>query len=245
MWKEFSNKNDPNNLSPATLPSPQSHHLLLSSGFSISLLSSPLRPLSGLSVIASGSPELSVLRWSVLFLRGDLALSDSRGIWSNWEGGGNKVLGSGLEVLSAGVTLLWLSNLAGEKNEFRSVGLEALNVGSESWYRVVDTAVVDGDTDCTGEGGGDLCSLQLLQGETPASSNTTVVLDGGASDNWSQLVNWAGSQSSCLSNPGISPTELAAWLVEVSADASLPLLSEVVVGDLLERKIDVSDFPKA
>jgi len=106
MWKVFSNKTDPNNLSPAALPSPPSHHLLLSSGFGISLLGDPLRSLSSLSVVASGSPEFPVLRWSVLLLGGDLALSDRSGVWCNWEGGGNKVLGSGLEVLSAGVTLL-------------------------------------------------------------------------------------------------------------------------------------------
>ena len=75
--------------------------------------------------------------------------------------------------------------------------------------------------------------LQLLQSETPTGTDTAVILDGWASDNWPQLVDWAGSNGSSLGDPGISPTELTAGLVEVSADAGLPLLSEVVVGDLL------------
>ena len=75
--------------------------------------------------------------------------------------------------------------------------------------------------------------LQLLQSETPAGADTAVILDGGASDNWPQLVDWAGGNSSSLGNPGTPSAELAAGLIEVSADTSLPLLSEVVVWDLL------------
>jgi len=193
----------------------------------------PLRSLSSLPVVAPGNPELPVLGWGALLLSGDLALSDGIGIWSNGEGGGNDGLGSGSEVLSARVTLLWLADLAGEKDEFRAVGLETLDVGSEGWDGVVDTAVVDGDTDSAGESRGDLSSLQLLQGETPPGTDTAVVLDGWASDNWPQLVDWAGGNGGSLGDPGISPAELTAWLVKVCADASLPLLSEVVVWDLL------------
>lgn len=159
-WKVFSNKPDPNNLSPATpLHKLGLHHLLLSRSLSIGLLCSPLRSLSCLSVIGPGNSELSILRWSILLLCGDLAFSDSWGIWSNWESGNNRVLSSSLEVLGAGVTLLWLAKPAWEEDEFRLVGLKTLNIGGESWYGVVDTAVVDGDTDCAGKGSRDLCSL--------------------------------------------------------------------------------------
>jgi len=74
---------------------------------------------------------------------------------------------------------------------------------------------------------------QLLQGEAPACTDTAVVLDCWASNNWSQLVGWTRSNGSSLGNPGVPPAELTARLVKVSADTSLPLLSEVVVGDLL------------
>jgi len=113
-------------------------------------------------VVAPGSPELPVLGWGALLLSGDLALGDGIGIWSNGEGGGNGSLGSGGEVLSAGVTLLWLADLAGEEDEFRAIGLETLDIGSEGWDRVVDTAVVDRDTDGAGERRGDLSSLYII-----------------------------------------------------------------------------------
>lgn len=230
MWLVFSSTPDPNILSPDPT---SSRHLLLSSSLRIGLLSLPLRPLSGLPVVAPGSPELPVLGLGVLLRSGDLALSDGIGIWSNGESRGNDSLGSGSEVLGAGVTLLWFAELAGEEDEFRAVGLEALDVGSEGWNGVVDTAVVDRDTDCAGESRGDLSSLQLLQGETPTGTDTAVVLDGWASDDWPQLVDWAGGNGSSLGDSGIPPAEFTARLVEVSADASLPLLSEVVVWDLL------------
>ena len=110
-------------------------------------------------MIAPGSPEPPVLGWGVLLRSGDRALSDGIGIWSNGESRGNGGLDSGSKVLSTGVALLWLADLAGEEDEFRTVGLEALDVGSEGWNGVVDTAVVDGDTDGAGESRGDLSSL--------------------------------------------------------------------------------------
>lgn len=140
-------------------PTCSSHRLLLSSSLRISLLSLPLCPLSRLPVVAPGNSEFPVFGWGVLLLSGDLTLRDSIGIWSNGEGGGNNGLGSGSEVLSTRVALLWLAGLAGEENEFRGVGLETLDVGSEGWDGVVDTAVVDGDTDGAGKHRGDLSSL--------------------------------------------------------------------------------------
>lgn len=209
------------------------HRLLLSSSLRIRLLGGPLCPLASLPMVAPGDPELPVLGWSRLLLISDLALGNGLGVWSNGEGRADNGLSSGSKLVSAGVTLLWLTELAGEEDELRAIGLETLDVGSEGWDGVVDTAVVNGDTDCAGESSGNLSSLQLLQAETPAGTDTAVVLDGWASDNWPQFVDWAGSDSSSLGDPGISPAELTAGLVEVSADASLPLLSEVVVGNLL------------
>jgi len=113
-------------------------------------------------VVTPGKPELPVLGWGFPLLISDLALSDGVGIWSNGEGGGNNGLDSGSEVLSAGVTLLWLAEPAGEEDEFRLVGLETFDVGGEGWDGVVDTTVIHGDTDGAGKSGGDLSSLYII-----------------------------------------------------------------------------------
>ena len=86
--------------------------------------------------------------------------------------------------------------------------------------------------------------LQLSQGESTSSSYTAVVLDSWASDDWSQLVDWAGCDSCRLRKTGITASELTAWLncmldpsllchscaiylVEVNSDSSLPILTEI------------------
>lgn len=84
-----------------------------------------------------------------------------------------------------------------------------------------------------GPGGKELSYLQLNQGETSTGSRTTVVLDGRASDDGSQLVDGSGSDSGGLGQTSSSSSRLAAGLVEVDANSTLPVLVEVVVGQLL------------
>jgi hypothetical protein len=67
--------------------------------------------------------------------------------------------------------------------------------------------------------------LQLSEGETASSSYTTVVLDCWASDNGSQLVDWAGRDSCCFRETGIATSELAAGLYLVLD--SVPLVFSV------------------
>lgn len=101
-------------------------------------------------------PELPVPGWGVLLLIGDLALCDGGGVWSNWESGVDFGLGSSSKILTAGITTLRLAKLAWEEDEFALVGLETLHVGGEGWDRVVYPAVVNGDTNGTGESTGNL-----------------------------------------------------------------------------------------
>lgn len=54
--------------------------------------------------------------------------------------------------------------------------------------------------------------LQLSEGETTASTNTAVVLDGRAPDNGTQLVDGARSNGGGLSDTGLTTAVLAAGL---------------------------------
>jgi len=63
-------------------------HLFLSSGSLISLFWDLLCSLTSIPLVSPCDPELSEFWWSVLLLLGDLALSDSGGIWCNGESGG-------------------------------------------------------------------------------------------------------------------------------------------------------------
>jgi hypothetical protein len=75
--------------------------------------------------------------------------------------------------------------------------------------------------------------LELSQAETTAGADAAVVLEGRAADNGAELVDGAGSDGGSLSSASVAASLLLAGLVEVHADAALPILAEVVVGDLL------------
>jgi len=87
--------------------------------------------------------------------------------------------------------------------------------------------VVDSNANGGGKPARDTGFLQLLKREATASPNAAVILDSGTSHNWAQLVNWTGSNSSGFLETGLTTAELAAGLVEVNADATLPVLVEV------------------
>jgi hypothetical protein len=222
-----------------TPPSPITNELrkirlFLGGSLGVSLISDSLSPGTSVLLLTPGDPELPELgsRLSLL-LGGDLALGDSLCVWGNWEGSVEVVLGSGGELLGGGVSVLELSELPWEKDELALVGSKTFNVLGKTWNVAVDTAVVDGNTNGASEGRWNLGSLKLLKGETTASTDTTVVLLCWAPHNWSELVDRARGDGSSLCDSGISSAKLASGLVKVRADTGLPLLPEVVVGDLL------------
>lgn len=61
-------------------------------------------------------------------------------------------------------------------------------------------------------GGNPRIYLQLSKGEATTSANAAVVLDGRASHNRAQLVNWTGSNSSGLGETGLTTAVLTAGL---------------------------------
>lgn len=69
--------------------------------------------------------------------------------------------------------------------------------------------------------------LELSQGETPTGADTAVVLDRGASDDRSQLVDRPGSEGGSLGLADLTAVNLLGGLVEVASDPTLPILAEV------------------
>lgn len=81
-----------------------------------------------------------------------------------------------------------------------------------------------------------MSNLELLKGETPASADLAVVLDGRAADDRAEKVDRAGGDGSGLGDASLAAAELTAGLVEVRPHAGLPLLAEMVVGELLLKR---------
>ena len=88
--------------------------------------------------------------------------ADVRGVALGLALGGKSSLGS-VDLVGGGVELLELAALAGEEDEAGLVVLETVDVGSERLLGVVDTAVVNGDTDGTGELNGDTSFLNTME----------------------------------------------------------------------------------
>ena len=78
-----------------------------------------------------------------------------------------------------------------------------------------------------------LSYLQLLQRKPSTSPRTTIVLESGTSNHRPQLVDRSRRNSGSLRQTSSSAARLAARLVEVHSDTALPVLVEVVVGELL------------
>ena len=256
----------------------ETSNLLLGSGslgflILLSLLTSTL-----VSGLAPGVAELSVgttLNWGWGIALLDLGNGGGVDDWQSAVGALDKVGLGGLDVGGGGITLLGLASLAWEKDELLLVSLKAGNVQGEGLGGEVLAAGINGDTDGRGEllwdtgllqrlsenlpflAGllfGVVVYLQLLEGETTSSTNAAVVLDGWATDDWSQLVNWARGDSCGLGETSIAASELATWLlcelepnsnpssslpipilvarvcmylVEVNANPALPILAEI------------------
>lgn len=121
--------------------------------------------------------------------------------------------------------------LAGEDDDTAEVLLQALDVGLEALNAAVDTTVVNSDADGAGVLGGNASSLDLLEGETTASTDLVVVALGGGTHDRPQEVKRTRSDLGGLVGTGGSSGLLLASLVKVHANVLLPVLSEVVLLD--------------
>jgi hypothetical protein len=127
----------------------------------------------------------------------------------------------GLDLLGAGLALLGGLGVAGEEDEALLVGLQALNVGLEGLLAEVLATGVDRDTDGARKLAGDVGLLQLGEGETTASTNATVVLDGGAADDRAELVDGLRSDTGGLLLARVATAGLLAGLELLCQDDAI------------------------
>ena len=121
--------------------------------------------------------------------------------------------------------------MTGIKHQFAEVVGETGLVGLESLLTSVLAPVVDGDADGSGELDTESRCLDLSEGESLAQSESVVVSNGLGSDGGSESVEGTGSDGGCSGPAGFKPAVLSAGLVEPDSDVSLPVLSEMHVGD--------------
>jgi len=224
------------------LPTSHSYQQKRKNILNLFLLSSCLVLLSLLSLFPNASipsvragntqfPERIPLFLSV----GDSALGEfdlARASVDRKDGSGRASLGGGLSLLPRGVAELGLIGTAGEEDELRSVFVESGDVGLEGLDRGVLSTMVDGDPDAQSKFTGDIgflfiafvlvssqglryrgeTDLELLEGESTASTNTAVVFDGRAPNDGAKEVDRSRSYRSNLGQTSITTTMLASGL---------------------------------
>merc|ERR1719452_355971 len=102
------------------------------------------------------------------------------------------------KLLSSGISLAWLLGVQGEQDQLGLVLLQALGVQLEGLHALVPAAVINGDSDGLRVLLAQPSSLQLLEGEAPASPLLEVVLVGGAADHGPQLAQGPGGDAGGL-----------------------------------------------
>lgn len=195
--------------------------LFLLLGLGLSLIPDSLLTDTLVSSLRAGLTK-STVSLEGLALLGDGTGSRLGGGLDNGEDSGGGNLGSGSNLLSR-------STLSGEKDQLALVVLETGNVGLKTLNGAVLATGVDGNTNGKSLLLGNTSGLELLKGETSASTDLTVVLDGGSTDNGSKQLKGAGSNQGSLLGSGSTSAHLLTSLVEVSADALLPVLAEMVL----------------
>lgn len=169
-------------------------YLFLGSSSLLSLDPSTLLLATLVAGLAAGVTQLAVGGLLALGEVGALDLSDGRTLVEVVDGedgtdaggvalglalGGESSLGS-VDLLGGRVELLELTALAGEEDQAGLVVLETGDIGDERLLGVVDTAVVNGDTDGTGELLGDgsfLSDSKKIRRELPSDIYSPIIGD--------------------------------------------------------------------
>ena len=123
--------------------------LLLSSSSLVSLLPSTLLTLAGIFGLSPRLAQLSVCTtldssWHVALLD----LGDLRVVWNDWQSELESSDGVDiLDILLGGISVLVLTELAGEEDQSGAVSLETCDVDGEGFTGEVLAARINGDTD--------------------------------------------------------------------------------------------------
>jgi hypothetical protein len=142
--------------------------------------------------------------------------------------------GSRFKLLGSSVinkTLLGLVLPSGEDNELALVGVESCNVELELFLTGGGSSVINGDTNRSGEGGGQTSTLQFLKGETTTVADFAGVLAGGLGNNRAERLNGSWEDAGSLGNSILVSLDLLGRLVEVSFGSSLPMFTKMYVDD--------------
>jgi len=201
---------------------------LLGSFFISSLLDST----ASVSHVGTGFSE-SVESLASLHLGGDGSKLSGGG--SGGDGSvtvGLRAVGGLLGVNRVGnESLLGLGLSSGEEDQFLLVHVKSINVPCELLLAGVGSAVIDRDSNGTGELGGELSLLEFSKGESTSVSDLTGVLTGLAGDNGAESLGRTGVVLGSGSLSALSSSEFLGGLVEVSVGSSLPVLAEMDVGN--------------
>jgi len=122
---------------------------------------------------------------------------------------------------------------AREDDELVLVSVESFNIHLELLLAGAGSPVVDSDADGAGLSIGELSGSELSKSESTTVAELSSILASCLGDNWTQAVNGSGEHTFSLCDSILVSLDLLSRLVEVSfsADASIPVLAQMYVGD--------------
>ena len=91
--------------------------------------------------------------------------------------------------------------------------------------------MIDRDTDGSGKLDTEASSFNFSKTKSSSESWSVIISDSLASDSRSKSVEWARTNGGCFGSSGLKSSVFSAGLIEPYSDVSLPVLSEVDVGD--------------
>jgi len=164
-------------------------------------------------------------------LSDDLSTNQSVGVISERNDLLVGVLSGGLELGLGRVTLARLGVLAGEEDQLRLVGLEAIDVGLERLGATVLAAVINGNADGLGKSARDTGLLELIKSEPAAQTHLVVVTLGGRVDDRAKKTRGRAREGGGRLLLTMDAATLgASWLIQPGLDQLLPVLLVVPVG---------------
>jgi len=157
----------------------------------------------------------------------------SLGLVNGWEGehSAHLVLRGLLNLLLSGIwdfTLLQLSFVLWEKNEFSFVVGQSFNVSILHVSVFVVSSVVNGDSNSLGEGWSKFGILKFSEREASSELDLTGIFLSHSENEWSKLANWSWEAGSSFFGSFVSSDLLVSFLVEeASNDSLVPMLSQM------------------
>jgi len=158
------------------------------------------------SLVSSG-PAQRLVGGELGFVLGDFARRFGRFNLNHRNDRLGRDLSSDVHFLLGSVSLVWLTQLLREEDEFGFVLLETLDVLLKRLDALVATTVIDSDTDRPGEILVKTGGLDLLQSEASAKTLLLVVFDSRAPDDGSERGGGSWRDTCGLGLPHLRPSD--------------------------------------